>query len=104
MAKVFPEGPPAPAGSLAAALATIPEPRQPCGWRPEYPPLPLVVLLQVCVAAILCGARGVTAIAQWAEERRAYDPALLLELGLPPGRRLSLSLISGSPALLLLGS
>ena len=87
MAKVFPAAPPAPAGSLAAALGTIPEPRQPYGWRPEYPPLPLVVLLQVCVAGILCGARGVTAIAQWAEERREDDPALLLELGLPPGRR-----------------
>lgn len=30
---------------------------------------------------------GVTAIAQWAAERREDDPALLLELGLPPGRR-----------------
>lgn len=87
MAKAFPEVPPAPPGSLAAALAMVPEPRRPYGWRPEYPPLPLVALLQCCVAAILCGARGVTAIAQWAEERRGDEPALLLALGLPPGRR-----------------
>lgn len=46
-----------------------------------------MALLQVCVAAILCGARGVTAIAQWAAERREDEPALLAELGLPPGRR-----------------
>lgn len=88
MAKPFPEAPPAPAGSLAAALGTIPEPRQPYGWRPEYPPLPLVVLLQVCVAAILCGSRGPTGIAQWVKERLEDRPALLLALGLPPGRRL----------------
>jgi len=87
MAKAFPEAPPAPPGTLAAALGAIPEPRQPYGWRPEYPPIPLVVLLEVCVAAILCGARGVTAIAQWAAERREDEPALLEELGLPPGRR-----------------
>jgi hypothetical protein len=87
MAKPFPEAPPAPPGSLAAALAAIPEPRRPYGWRPEYPPLPLVVLLQCCVAAILCGARGLTAIVQWTEERQEDEPALLERLGLPPGRR-----------------
>lgn len=87
MAKPFPEAPPAPPGSLAAALAAIPEPRQPYGWRPEYPPLPLVVLLQCCVAAILCGARGLTAIVHWVEERREDEPALLEQLGLPAGRR-----------------
>jgi len=87
MAKPFPVAPPAPPGSLAAALSAIPEPRRPYGWRPEYPPLPLVVLLQCCVAAILCGARGLTAIVQWVEERREDQPALLAQLGLPAGRR-----------------
>ncbi|HEY1243653.1 MAG TPA: ISAs1 family transposase [Hyphomicrobiaceae bacterium] len=44
-------------------------------------------LLQVTVAATLCGARSLYAIAQWAEERRQDDPGLLEALGLPPGRR-----------------
>jgi hypothetical protein len=86
MAKLFPEAPPAPPGSLAAALSAIPEPRKPYGWRPEYPPLPLVVLLQCAVAAILCGARGLNALAQWVRERQEEEPALLREFGLPAGR------------------
>ena len=72
---------------MAAALSAIPESRRPYGWRPEYPPLPLVVLLQCCVAAILCGAHGLTAIVQWVEERQEEEPALLEQLGLPSGRR-----------------
>lgn len=88
MARLFPEAPPASPGSLAEALATIPEPRKPYGWRPEYPPVPLVVLLQCCVAAILCGACGPTGIAQWVKERLEDRPALLQQLGLPAGRRL----------------
>src|SRR5205814_980982 len=55
-------------------------------WRPEYPPIPLVALLQVAVAAMLCGAPGVTAVAQWVKERGTDDPTLLTALGLPPGR------------------
>ena len=77
---------PAPPGALAAALATVPDPRRPRGWRPDYPPLPLVALLQLTVAAILCGARSLYAVAQWGQERRADAPALLEALGLPPGR------------------
>ena len=77
---------PAPAGSLAAALAEVPDPRRPYGWRPEYPPLPLVGLLQAVVAAILCGARSLNAIAQWGRERVEDDPAFLIDLGLPAGR------------------
>jgi hypothetical protein len=80
------ESMPAPAGSLAAALATVPDPRRPRGWRPDYPPLPLVALLQLTVAAILCGARSLYAVAQWGQERRADAPELLAALGLPPGR------------------
>lgn len=83
--------PPAPAGSLAAALAPLPDPRRPYGWRPGRAPLPLVAVLQVAVAAMLCGARSLSAIAQWADERRADDPALLETLGLPPGRRPSVA-------------
>jgi hypothetical protein len=79
---------PAP-GSLAGALSAVPEPRQPFGWRPGYSPVPLVALLQVAVAAMLCGARGPTAVAQWARERQEDDPALLLELGVPVGRGVS---------------
>lgn len=84
--KPIPAAGPAVAGSLAAALARVPDPRRPYGWRPEYPPLPLVGLLQVVVAAILCGARSLNAIAQWGRERIEDDPAFLLELGLPIGR------------------
>src|SRR5215207_5583830 len=82
----IPAGPPAPAGSLAAALAEVPDPRRPYGWRPEYPPLPLVGLLQVVVAAIVCGAKSLNAIAQWGRERIEDDPAFLIDLGLPAGR------------------
>ena len=85
--KAVPVGPAAPPGSLAAALARVPDPRRPYGWRPPHSPLPLVALLQVTVAATLCGARSLYAIAQWAEERRQDNPALLEALGLPAGRR-----------------
>jgi DDE_Tnp_1-associated/Transposase DDE domain len=85
--KAVPAGPAAPPGSLAAALATVPDPRRPYGWRPTHAPVSLVALLQVTVAATLCGARSLYAIAQWAEERRQDDPALLEALGVPPGRR-----------------
>ena len=79
---------PAP-GSLAEALSAVPEPRQPFGWRPGYSPVPLAALLQVAVAAMLCGARGPTAVVQWARERQEDDPALLTALGVPAGRGLS---------------
>ena len=84
--KPIPKAPPAPAGSLAAALVTVPDPRRPYGWRPERAPLPLVGVLQVAVAAMLCGARSRYAVAQWARERVDDDPAVFGGLGLPPGR------------------
>jgi hypothetical protein len=74
-------------GSLAAALATVSDPRRPYGWRRGYAPIPLVALLQLTVAATLCGARSLYAIAQWGEDRRQDSPELLDALGLPPGRR-----------------
>jgi hypothetical protein len=84
--KAIPSAPAAAPGSLAAALAMVPDPRRPYGWRPEYPPLPLVGLLQLTVAAVLCGARSLSAIAQWGRERLEEDPQSLVALGLPPGR------------------
>jgi len=86
MRKPLPEAPPARPGSLAAALATVPDPRRPYGWRPDYPPIPLVALLQLSVAAILCGARSLYAIAQWSHDRLEDNPELLIALGLPPER------------------
>lgn len=84
--KMVPAGPSAAPGSLAEALAAVPEPRRPYGWSPGRSPLPLVGMLQVAVAAMLCGARSLYAIAQWARERVEEDPAALVPLGLPPGR------------------
>jgi len=86
VAKSLPPAPPAPPGSLAAALAAVPDPRRPRGWRPDRSPLPLVGLLQVAVAAMLCGARSLYAVAQWGQERVDDDAAALVPLGLPPGR------------------
>jgi hypothetical protein len=75
-----------PAGSLAEALAGVPDPRRPYGWRPGHEPIPLVALLQLTVVALLCGARSQLAVAQWGRERLEDDPGLLVALGLPPGR------------------
>lgn len=86
MPKPLPTAPPGPPGSLAAALATVPDPRRPFGWRPDRAPLPLVGILQVAVAAMLCGCRSLYAVAQWGRERVAEDAAALTPLGLPPGR------------------
>lgn len=86
MPKPLPLGPAAVPGTLAAALATVPDPRHPNGWRPDRAPLPLVGMLQLAVAAMLCGARSLYAVAQWGQERVADDPAALVPLGLPPGR------------------
>jgi hypothetical protein len=86
MRRPVPTVAPAPPGSLAAALGEVPDPRRPFGWRGAYPPIPLVALLQVAVAAMVCGCTGVTAIAQWVRERADDSPDLLLALGVPPGR------------------
>jgi hypothetical protein len=87
MVKAMPPAPPGPPGSLAEALAGVPDPRRPYGWRPDYAPVPLVALLQATVAAVLCGARSLSAVAQWVRERAEAEPDLLEALGFPPGRR-----------------
>jgi len=66
---------------LAEALATIPDHRRQHGRVHE-----LVPLLLLAVAAILCGARSLYAIAQWGRERLEDAPELLLALGLAEGR------------------
>jgi len=43
-------------------------------------------MLQVAVAAMLCGARSLYAVAQWARERVEEDAEALVPLGLPAGR------------------
>ncbi|HEY7035356.1 MAG TPA: ISAs1 family transposase [Thermomicrobiales bacterium] len=81
----LPVAPPGPPGSLAEALAAVPDPRHPNGWRPDRPPLPLVGVLQLAVAAMPCGCRSLYAVAQWGRERLEEDPHALVVLGLPPG-------------------
>ena len=51
---------PAPAGSLLAFLAQVPDPRGLQGRRH-----PLAAMLAAAVCAMLCGSRGYTAIVQW---------------------------------------
>jgi DDE_Tnp_1-associated/Transposase DDE domain len=84
--KAIPAGPAWPVGSLGAALEQVPDPRHPYGWRRDRDPLPLVGVLQLSVAALLCGAQSLYAIAQWGRDRLEDAPELLRALGLPPGR------------------
>lgn len=68
------------------AVAVVPDPRRPSGWRPGSAPIPLVALLQQTGVAPRCGAGRQSAVAQWGRERLDDDSALLEALGLPPGR------------------
>jgi hypothetical protein len=67
--------------SLAEALGAIPDRRR-ARLRVHEP----VAVLQFAVAAMLCGARSLYAMAQWGRERRSDWTELLLALGLAPGR------------------
>ncbi len=62
-----------PAGSLLSFLATVPDPRSRHGRRH-----PLSAVLALVCCAIMCGAKGYSAIAQWGEDQ---DIALMHQLG-----------------------
>jgi len=67
--------------TLAEALGQIPDRR-----RAHLRVHEVVPVLQFSVAAMLCGARSVSAMAQWGRERREDCPGLLVALGRVPGR------------------
>jgi hypothetical protein len=73
--------------SLAAALAAVPEHRHPRGFKAHQPPYPLVPLLLLLLAGLLCGRRGYEAIAEWAAACAQGHPAVLDALGLGANRR-----------------
>ncbi|HZD02456.1 MAG TPA: transposase family protein [Actinomycetes bacterium] len=54
---------------LLAYLATIPDPRAPRGRRH-----PLIAILAMAAAAVLTGARSMTAIAEWAADAPPASP------------------------------
>ena len=62
-----------PAGSLLSFLATVPDPRSRHGRQH-----PLSAILALVCCAIMCGAKGYTAIAQWAQDQ---DIELMHRLG-----------------------
>jgi predicted transposase YbfD/YdcC len=84
--RAVPDGPIVPQGRLATALAQVADPRRPFGWHPDHPPLPLVAILLLTVAALLGGATTITAVAQWGRDRLSDHPDLLLAFGFPPGQ------------------
>lgn len=69
----------APAGGLLEYLQQIPDPRGRQGRRHT-----LSAMLATIVCAVLSGARGFTAIAQWLETRPTEDRHLLGYLRIPP--------------------
>lgn len=67
--------------TLAEALSAVPEFR-----RQHLREHELVSVLQIAVAAMLCGAKSQYAVAQWAKERLEDAPELLEALGCKPGK------------------
>lgn len=72
---------PSPPVTLAEALKKVPEFR-----RKHLREHELFAVLQIAVAAMLCGARSPYAVAQWARERFKDTPELLEALGCKPGQ------------------
>jgi hypothetical protein len=70
----------APAQSLREALAAVPDPRQRRGLRHGW-----TALLGLSVSAMLCGARGQSAIAQWGADQQG---PITEALGFPSSRRM----------------
>src|SRR3954453_8627710 len=64
--------------SLAAAFATVPDPRRAQGRRFSLP-----ALLSLLVAALLCNHLSVLAIAEWGQ---SLAPDIQAALGFAPGR------------------
>jgi hypothetical protein len=67
------------AGHLLAYLATVPDPRAERGRRH-----PLVAILTMAAAAVLTGARSMTAIAEWVADARSRSARRLAPAGTPP--------------------
>lgn len=84
---VAPGSLPSLAVALAVALAAVPEHRQPRGFKAHQPPYPLVPLLLVLLAGLLCGRRGYAAIAEWAAACAQDHPDVLKAVGLSAERR-----------------
>lgn len=72
--------------SLAVALGAVPEHRHPRGFKADQPPYPLVPLLLLVLAGLLCGRRGYQAIAEWAAACAQEQPEVLEALGFAADR------------------
>ena len=64
---------------LLAYLATIRDPRRPSGRRH-----PLVAILAMAAAAVLTGARSITAIAEWAADAPSRSGPRSVPAAMPP--------------------
>ncbi len=65
--------------SLFEALQQVPDPRKRRGTRH-----PLVAILTMAATAMLCGCRGLTAIAQWGRDHKHLAPLFGFTRPLPP--------------------
>ena len=82
-----------PAGSLLAYLAEVPDPRGRQGRRH-----PLAAMLAATVCAMLCGARGYTAIVQWLHLQPVDTWHLLGFTRIPPKKTCFEKLFAALPA------
>ena len=72
--------------SLAVVLGAVPEHRHPRGFKAHQPPYPLVPLLLLMLAGLLCGRRGYQAIVEWAAACAQDHPEVLEALGFAADR------------------